>query len=58
MYIINTNSLSIFIFFYVIFRAELITNLSGAFYSDNILIRNRRADYSLFHRPLRNKFLL
>ena len=57
MYIINTNSLSIFIFFYVIFRAELITNLPGAFYSDHILIRNRRADSSLFHKPFRNKFL-
>ena len=44
-------------FFYVVFRAELIINLAGAFYSDHILIRHRRADSSLFHLPFRNKFL-
>ena len=44
-------------FFYVVFRAELIINLAGAFCSDHILIRHRRADSSLFHRPFRNKFL-
>ena len=57
MYVINTNSLNIYIFFYVVFRAELIINLAGAFYSDHILIRHRRADSSLFHRPFQNKFL-
>ena len=44
-------------FFYVVFPAELITNLPGAFYSDHILIRYRRADSSLFHKSFRNKFL-
>ena len=38
MYVINTNSLNKFIFFYVVFRAELIINLPGAFYLDHILI--------------------
>ena len=58
MYVINTNSLNIFIFFYVFSHAELIINLPGAFYSDHILIRHRRADPSLFRRPFRNTFLL
>ena len=57
MYVINTNSLNIFIFFYVVYRVELIINLPGAFYWDHTLIRHRRADSSLFHRPFRNKFL-
>ena len=56
MYVINTNSLNIFIFSYVVFRAELIINLPGAFYSDHVLIRHRRADSSLFHRPLEIHF--
>ena len=51
MYVINTNSLNIFIFFYVVFRAELTINLPGAFYLDHILIRHRRADSGLFQRP-------
>ena len=58
MYVINTNSLNKFIFFYVVFRAALIINLPGAFYLDHILIWHRRAGSSLFHRPFRNKFLL
>ena len=56
MYFINTNSLNIFIFFYPVFHAKLIVNLPGAFYSEHILTRHRRADSSLFHRPLRNNF--
>ena len=57
MYVINTNSLNIFIFFYAVFRAELTINLPGAFYSEHILIRHRRADSRLFQRPFQNKFL-
>ena len=34
MYVINTNSLNIFNFFFVVFHAESLINLSGAFYSD------------------------
>ena len=48
MYAINNKSLNIFIFFYVVIRAELIIKLPGAFYSANILIRHRTADSRLF----------
>ena len=56
MCVINTYSLNIFIFLYVVFRAESIINLRGVFYSEHILIRHRRAYCSFFHRPFRNKF--